>query len=487
MEEENKKIKIIKTLVILIVLLVTVIGISVAYFSAQSNSNTQTIKTGKLSITYNDGTNNLKVDNIVPIYDKDMQTKANRITFNAYNEGTMTGYMDISIEDIVIPEELESLEFKWAIYETDENYTDLKSKVNNGNFRNIENDKQLLANNIKIEPKERKYYNLYIWIRETDLNQDEMKDKTFSGKIVIRGNQEEGQMLLSEKIKEDNDPIKEDKPDFSTTATGDEGLIKDIDEDGDTYYFRGAVENNYVKINGLTWATSDGDYHSEGEEMLWRIVRINGDNTIRLIADGSIRNSAFNEVNDDEKYSGYTYDNTAPNKQNGESSTIKKYLDNWYSENMMDYDKYIAHTRFCNDTTVASIDEDESRINYGSYDRIEKGQPSFECGNTTKNYGGEYDLKVGLITADEVAFAGGKDLLTSNESFYLYGKSDGFCTISPSQFSMGAGTFYIDDDGKINNYDSNNVMGTRLVINLKSDILYTSGNGTKLNPYTVGK
>ena len=293
-------------------------------------------------------------------------------------------------------------------------------------------------------------------------------------------------MLLSEKIKKDNDPIKEDKPDFSTAATDDEGLIKDIDEDGETYYFRGAVEDNYVKINGLTWADSDGDYHSTGEDMLWRIVRINGDGTIRLIADGSIGESAFNENSADEKYVGYTYGNSAPNKQNGEDSTIKKYLENWYTGNMMEYDKYIANTRYCNDTTVASIEESET--DYGAYGRLWIGQPSFECENTTKNYGGEYDLKIGLITADEVVFAGGfpDDF---NESYYLYGKSDNdFLTGSPADFLSEDGDVWLVDKFDAFPYPAlvSNQVDVFPVINLKSDILYTEGNGTKLNPYTVG-
>ena len=67
--------------------------------------------------------------------------------------------------------------------------------------------------------------------------------------------------------------------------------------------------------------------HASGEDMLWRIVRVNGDGTIRLIADGAIGNSKFNEDYDDKKYVGYTYDNSSPNVQDGTNSTIKTYLE----------------------------------------------------------------------------------------------------------------------------------------------------------------
>ena len=145
-------------------------------------------------------------------------------------------------------------------------------------------------------------------------------NKSFNGKIVIEGKQRKGQELLSTVIKNNNSPVVTTTPDFNTASTTDEELIKGIDKDGDTYYFRGAVEDNYVKIDGLKWSNDDGSYHTTGEDMLFRIVRINGDGTIRLITDGSVGTSKFNETYNNEKYAGYTYDNSEPNKQDGTSS-----------------------------------------------------------------------------------------------------------------------------------------------------------------------
>ncbi len=297
------------------------------------------------------------------------------------------------------------------------------------------------------------------------------------------GGSSKKRVKLSEKIKEDNTPISEDKPDFSTVATSDEGLIKDIDEDGETFYFRGAVENNYVKFRGLKWATSDGSYHNAGEEMLWRIVRINGDGTIRLIADGNIGKSKFSENLNDEKYVGYTYDNSAPNVQDGTPSTIKTYLENWYSENMMPYDEYIETSKFCNDTTTRTSG---SIIYYGAYDRLyTKKDPSFKCENTTGKYGGEYNLKIGLITADEIIFAGGK-ISISNSSFYLSGKSSSFWTASPRAVNQDEGFWqiYLGENGGTTDvyFDE----GVRPVINLKSDLLVPEATGTIDNPYIIG-
>ena len=108
------------------------------------------------------------------------------------------------------------------------------------------------------------------------------------------------------------------------------------DNYGTSYYYRGNVSNNYVYFAGF----------------YWRIVRINGDSSVRIIYDGTtahengeasndriIGTSAFNEKNDDNAYVGYmygtlnssTYEETHANIND---STIKKYVDSWYENNI---------------------------------------------------------------------------------------------------------------------------------------------------------
>ncbi len=480
MNEKNNK-KILKTIMIIVLLIIVVgIGITVAYFSAQSLSNTQTIKTGGLSIVYEeDSKADIEFQITEPIYDEEIEDKATKIQFRAHSFVNEERYMNISIEEIEMAEELKTEDFRWALYETDKDYSNIGTKIADGDFTNTEAVKSL-KKDITVAGKETKYYTLYLWIRETDEKQIGYGGKEFSGKIVIYGNEEKSEILLSEQIKKNN-PISEDKPDFGQVAKTDEGLIKDVDDDGDTYYFRGAVEDNYVKFNGLKWSNND-EYHTTGDDMLWRIVRINGDGTIRLIADGSIGESAFNENYEDEKYAGYTYDNSKANVQDGENSTIKTYLEDWYNNNMQEYDEYITTSRFCNDTTVSSTSG--GTIKYGAYDRLLKKTPSFKCPNTTKNYGGLYtDLKVGLITSDEVMFAGGGS--NNNRSYYLYGKSEYSYTASPFTFTDCLDILSFDDYlGIIISGDA--PQSVRPVIILKFDLLYTGGKGTKNSPYLVG-
>ena len=90
-------------------------------------------------------------------------------------------------------------------------------------------------------------------------------------------------------------------PDFSKTATTDEGLFMAEDDEGESYYYRGAVKNNYVSFAGF----------------IWRIIRRNGDGSIRMIYSGkttsdtgeatSIGNSQFNSKYWDPAYVGYKY------------------------------------------------------------------------------------------------------------------------------------------------------------------------------------
>ena len=603
MEKENKKRKISILITSIVVVILLIVGVSYSYFSNIKKSDSRTVNAGNLRITYSDeNMNSVNLSNIAPIRDTDIKAKANKLEFEVTNTGNNKAYVDIYLSDIVLARELASLEFKWALYSGEE-------KVYNGNFRNILNNKQLLMNNTELNKNESKIYQLYIWISENDLNQNSIMNKTFSAKILINGNQKKGNDLLTKVIKDNNSPIVTTTPDFNNIATTDEGLIRDYDDDGETYYFRGAVEDNYVRLGDWVSADNRGAYVSnnkginnstaestitftptengtlpfdyqvssenntdkltitlddgvttntlvnkisgedsgninqdiisgttykltfkytkngsgslgqdrgiiknlsitsignpefvnenygfeEGkkEYKLWRIVRINGDITIRLIDNITEGISSFN-VNGNEKYVGYTYDNSEPNKQDGTPSTIKTYIDNWYRENMAsttdsskNFDKLIANTRFCNDTTVSKLNG--SDIEYGAYDRlVTNKKPTYKCPNTTKTYGGEYDLKIGLLNADEASFAGGK-WNTSNMNYFI-GKDINIYWFGTPHYFRGdiAYEFTVYSDGNLNNYNvSVTKRGVAPVVSLRSDVLFVSGNGTKDNPYIV--
>ena len=184
-----------------------------------------------------------------------------------------------------------------------------------------------------------------------------------------------------------------------------EGLYSNVDEDGTTYYYRGNIKNNnlqfgaydedYYVYGGLVEDNSQyyqsqescqaagvGDCSSQplapaGSKMYWKIVRINGDGSIRLIYNGTSANDSsftigstpYNLNDDDPKYTGYTYDN-------GTDSFVKREIDTWYNNTLgrnSAYDSMVILGRFCSDSSGYNYDGDGS---FASYDRL--GQADFD-------------------------------------------------------------------------------------------------------------
>ena len=284
-----------------------------------------------------------------------------------------------------------------------------------------------------------------------------------------------------------NSTINEGTPDFSQAARADEGVYKTEDDLGTSYYFRGAVKNNYVQFAGY----------------YWRIIRINGDESIRIIYDGTsahangesssdrqTQTSAYNSSYNQSYYVGYTYQASAqrPSSQNsGTASTIKGVLDSWYSTNIAGKgldDKVVSTPGFCNDRNTASGYSwvaSGSTFYYAAYDRVYGStQPTLQCSNTNDIY----TTKVGLITADEVRMAGGTT--SSNNSYYLYTRQY-FWTMSPyyATSSGYARVFIVWSGGSLNyNHVSWTAPGVRPAINISPEVTIT-GSGTMSDPYVV--
>ena len=276
-------------------------------------------------------------------------------------------------------------------------------------------------------------------------------------------------------------------PDFSLTATTDEGIFKAEDNDGVSYYWRGATTTNYLKFGGYCW----------------RIIRINGDGTIRLIYDGTtchnngevttdsiaVANIAYNAAFGKSEYVGWTYTEglQRPNSTiEGTNAPIKTVLENWYNNNLKSYEEKIADGKFCNDRNVQSGQSWSSTSSntyyYAPNARTYTNYAPTLCCTVLDTY----ILKVGLIISDEVMYAGGKNV--DNDSYYLY-NGQNYWTMTPHSWLVGTAAswvwaFYVHSTGYFNAYGVDNKFGVRPVINLRSDI-NISGNGTKDNPYVV--
>lgn len=235
-------------------------------------------------------------------------------------------------------------------------------------------------------------------------------------------------------------------------ATTDEGLIKDIDSDGITYYFRGNVTNNYVSLN----------------DDIYRIVRINGDGTIRLIYNDSYVVNSYYDSMKDQNVS-YT------------SSKVQLTLNDFLTNNLGDKQKYLVDSNFCSDESVQSTNNGYTYY-AGNNRSLVDMTPSFKCGST------EVRSRVGLISADEVLFAGGANN-KNNYDYYLYNKNfqTGYYTMTPAYQRQGlyANIISVNRYGSVNNETlGTNDLNIRPVIILKSN-LKASGTGTGTDPYII--
>ena len=280
------------------------------------------------------------------------------------------------------------------------------------------------------------------------------------------------------------------KVEDTTTGT----IYKAQDDWGDTYYFAGNPTDNWVKFANF----------------YWRIIRINGDGSIRMIYQGTSANTtgtgtqlqtnAFNSSYNRSEYVGYMY-TTGQQHGNTTNSSIKGVLDNWYSSNLASYaDKISKEAGFCGDREMASgyswSSQPSSTIYYAGYGRLVQNSssvnPTFKCSNSNDLYTTSSSSKgnkkltnpIGLITADEVVM-GGLPWSGSTTSNYLY-TGQHYWTMSPYNFNSSgtARVFRVDSSGNLDAPYVASTFGVRPVINLSADVKVT-GSGTSSDPFVV--
>jgi len=308
---------------------------------------------------------------------------------------------------------------------------------------------------------------------------------------------------------------------LSSTKNTTEALLASTEDDyGTSYYFRGAVKNNYVQF----------------ANKCWRIVRITGDGSVKLVLhndntsgssspcassnnstsaafarySGSSYTSVFNSNYNDNAYIGFMYGATgasdyASTHTNTNKSTILTNLETWYKNNLESYENKLADTIWCNDksTVRGGLGYGTADTIYSSDERISSTkQPTFICPNDnnggklskftvddTTNGNGNLTYKIGLLTADEIAFAG-STAYTYNLSTYLQENTgeNFWWSLSPGYFNgnytsvwfVGSGNLYIN--GIEVNVSSN--FGLRPAISLVSSTTVT-GSGTSEDPYVI--
>ena len=252
---------------------------------------------------------------------------------------------------------------------------------------------------------------------------------------------------------------------------------------GTSYYYTGNP-NNWVQFGGF-W---------------WRIIRINGDGSIRMIYQGTSANttgtgtqigtSEFNSSYNKSYYVGLVY---ALNQHgSGQPSTIMNTLNTWYNNNLASYEADYIDTGagFCSDRNLQSGSWSATGShNYAAYGRLyNKGSESasLQCSDVDilSQDNGRLPNPIGLITADEAALAG---VTWNNQKESYLNTGQTYWTMSPYGFSgSNAYVFYVNSYGCL--YHSSvdwTGPGVRPVINLKANVTILSGDGSSETPFVI--
>ena len=294
-----------------------------------------------------------------------------------------------------------------------------------------------------------------------------------------------------------------------------EALLASVEDDyGTSYYFRGAVKNNYVEF----------------ANKCWRIVRIVGDGSVKLVLhndntagaanpcssannntnaafahfNGTTYLSDFNSNIGDNASIGLMYGTPGSNDYasthaNTNKSTILTNLETWYTNNLVTYTDKLSDTIWCNDksTETGALGYGLKGTYYSAASRVRAGKPSLKCSNDnnngklskftvsdTTNGNGNLTYKIGLLTADEIMFAGFKNSVSNSSTYLQENANNEWWTLSPLEFSEVTGTYLCAVQVDMFGGGVSNI-AVRPAISLVSSTTISSGTGTSEDPYVV--
>ena len=376
-----------------------------------------------------------------------------------------------------------------------------------------------IVKEVGLNSKESKEFDLRLWI-DYDTTKEQAAGMTYLSQVVIVtepgiDNTLAGTVLRNNKVQT---PL---TTPGAAISTADEALLASTEDDnGTSYYFRGSVKNNYVEF----------------ANKCWRIVRVGGDGSVKLILhndnptgaanpcdaannsasaafarySGTTYTSKFNEKYDDNAYVGFkygtvgasTYDATHANTN---KSTILTNLEAWYNNNLKTYESVIDDNVWCNDKTNVT-DETYDPWNYtpnglGYANNVTfYGATQRLVSSTSGSAGGtglslkcngklsKITSKIGLITADELAFAGYASLLENTTTYLQENATDTYWwSLSPYYFRGGrAFVWYVNgSSGYFGDGYVRDASGVRPSISLISSTTISSGSGTSEDPYVI--
>ena len=493
-----------KSITILVVcLIVSVLSVSLAYYSTRIIGDGKNVSVNAKELTINFDNNNEITSGII----EPGWSSAN--TFSVTNKSKTTFTYDIVLKNYKNTTKTNGYLVYKITSTNGYNMTEYKDMPKDG-----ENTYDLvIARGITIKPGSSNKQSYTLEIKYLDSTEDQSIDmgETVTGSLYIvesstNENNPYTKGTLGYQIMEDNSNIKT-RTDFSTTYTDVNigTMYKAKEENTDVYYFAGDARNNWVKFGGY----------------YWRIIRTNSDGSIRLLYHGTSPETqnayigdseiAFNESYNDSMYVGYKYGTSGSlenNRLNTNDSTIKKTIDTWYKDNLVNYTKYLSTTAvYCNDRELGSgtYSATGNQFYYVGYTRLGANKnPSYNCTNeydafSVNNTKAQLTYPIALMTADEISYAGG--VWIKNAATWYYLNSKGSASIKNGQnewWLLSAASWDTDKSSVVFKVSSSQdrkaqfgaqsvqyKLHVRPVISLKKDLLYKSGDGSATSPYEV--
>ncbi len=506
----NLKTKRMICMLVAIASVLTIVGsVSYAYFTAMGEVTPMdaTLNTATVSVKFSDNDLGLNAE----LNFGESVTKK----FTIENTGTADAKVKMFFDQMTNTYIEGSLTYTLSYSETEDGaYTEVVSKTDVPQSESA--SKKILANSLTVPVGKTYYYELEITLNFlSDVNQDADLNAIFNTRFKVEDINYELDHSL-ETLKHLNITSQGEKMNFDNSATTDEGVFEMEDDYGTSYYYRGAVENNYVKFAGF----------------YWRIIRVNGDGSLRIMYDGTQAHAngtnnanrfikvgqIYNPERIDNKYIGWMYGPAGTTKStskeeaqtNTVDSTIKEVVDAWYKTNIEDagYGNAVSDTLFCNDRSTPGKEvtgnSDDKGLGYGTQYTVYgaaartrvwnnvASAPTFKCPqkndaftvNDTNKGNGALTYPVGLITADEIVAAGSGKYNANNTSYYLYrGTTYFYWSLSPFYYDSTY-VFIVSKNGSLYGDNVNYNGAVTPVINLSVDYVNTlRGTGTMTDPY----
>ena len=513
-----------------LVTVICIIGASFAWFRlylSQTENNTIASRTC-FNTTLTEDTSKISLTDAFPITDEDgleqtpftftIKNNCNSyvkvyVTIDStYRESTDTSYLKDNYMKVNISSE--GTTTGKSVILGSQTLTDLEN-----------NRKGYIIVSTGLKANEEKSYDLRIWMDST-VTTEQGLNKNWSGKIVVVSNAAEepapapngwyeaGSGTLLASLRDNNTLKTPITTPGAAVSTADEALLASTEDDyGTSYYFRGTVTNNYVEF----------------ANKCWRIVRVGGDGSVKLIlhndnptgaanpcdaANNSedaafARYSKFNANYNDNAYVGFKYGTVdasdyATTHANTNKSTILTNLETWYTNNLKTYESVIDDNVWCNDkTNVTDTSYNPLGITpngqgyagnatyYGATQRlVSRGNSTGGTGPSLKCNGklSKINSKVGLITADELAFAGYAFSLNNTTTYLQENATDTYWwSLSPNYFFRSYAYVWSvrGSSGYFNRSDVDFTSGVRPLISLVSSTTISGGSGTSEDPYVV--